>query len=371
MNLDRRRPFLTGALLIVALAAAGAVAWWLLQEPALPDGVLAGDGRVEATEVAVASKVTGRMLEMKVREGDRVRPGDLIALLSAEEIQRRVEQAESHVGAAEAQLRQRDEETRARLTEAQARLRAARERLQQTQTRVSTLEHHLDKSRADHARNQDLLAKGFISERQLANSENALRQAEGDLAEARRLAAAAQAEVEGAQASVAGIERQRPALLQSLQQEAGAARAARDELTVARDELRVVAPVEGTVITRVSQAGELVSPGKPIVLLADVARPYLRVYLPEREIGKVKLGDSARVYVDSFPDRPFEAIVVEVANKAEFTPKDVHMPDERATLVYAVKLEIGNPQGVLKPGMPASAHIRWQPSVAWPPPPRS
>ena len=366
-----RRLLLTSAVLVVALAGGGVLAWWLVRQPALPEGVLFGDGRIEAIEVAVASKVTGRIVEMKVREGDRVRAGDSIALLSAEEIQRRVEQAESHVAAADAQLRQRDEETRARLTEAQARLRAARERLQQAQARVGTLEHHLDKTRADHTRNRELVAQGFISERQLANSENALRQAEGELVEAGRLAAAARAEVEGAQASLTGIERQRPALLQSLQEEASAARAARDELAVAREELRVVAPVEGTVITRVSQAGELVSPGKPIVVLADIARPYLRVYLPEREIGKVKLRDSARVYVDSFPDRPFEAVVVEVANKAEFTPKDVHMPDERATLVYAVKLEIGNPQGVLKPGMLASAHIRWQPGAAWPPPPRS
>jgi HlyD family secretion protein len=90
------------------------------------------------------------------------------------------------------------------------------------------------------------------------------------------------------------------------------------------------------------------------------------VYLAEIDIGKVKLGDAARVYVDSFPDRPFEAVVTEIANKAEFTPKDVHMPDERTTLVYGVKLEIRNPEGVIKPGMPASALIRWKPDVPWP-----
>ena len=100
-------------------------------------------------------------------------------------------------------------------------------------------------------------------------------------------------------------------------------------------------------------------------MLADLERPYLRVYIPERDIGKVKLGDPARVYVDSFPNRPFEAVVTEVAKKAEFTPKDVHMPDERVTLVYSVKLEIRNPQGVLKPGMPADALIRWKPEAPW------
>ena len=127
----------------------------------------------------------------------------------------------------------------------------------------------------------------------------------------------------------------------------------------------MIAPSEGTILTKAAQPGELLSPGKPLLVLGDLERPYLRVYLPEREIGKVKLGDAARVYVDSFPGRPFDAFVIEVANKAEFTPKDVHMPDERVTLVYAVKLEIRNPQGLVKPGMPADARIRWKPDAPW------
>lgn len=365
----RRSAIAAAAVVLMGSAAVVAWRWWGVQ--GLPEGILEGHGRIEAIEVAVSSKVAGRIAELKVREGDAVRAGDTIARLSSQETERRLEQAQSHAGAAEAQLRMRDEETHTQYLEAQARLRAARERLAQTRERMATLEHHLERTRADNLRDRELVEKGFISERQLDRSDNALRQAEGELSEARRLNGAAQAELQAATASASGIERQRPALLESLKQEAAAARATSAELAVARDELEILAPVDGTVITRAAELGELLPAGKPVVVLADLARPYLRVYLTERDVGRIRLNDPARVYVDALPQRSFEALVTEVSKKAEFTPKDIHMPDERATLVFSVKLEMRNVEGLLKPGMPAAAHIRWKSAVPWPPAPRS
>ena len=349
----------------VAVVSAGAFAWWWWSSPKLPDGILEGYGRIEATEVTVSAKVSGRIAEMPVREGDRVRKGDLLAVLSAEEIGQRAAQAESRVGSAEAQLRLRDEQSKAELKQTDARLTSAREHLQETQERVKVLEHHAEQARTDFQRDRDLVAKGFISERQLSNSESRLKQAEGELTQAKKLVSAAEADVEAARAARDGIARETPALLESAAGEAAAARAARAEVGVSQSELRIVAPSDGTIITKAAEVGELLSPGKPLLVLGDLERPYLRVYLPERDIGKVKLGDAARVFVDSFPGRPFEAVVTEVANKAEFTPKDVHMPDERVTLVYAVKLEINSPQGLAKPGMPADGRIRWKPDAPW------
>lgn len=313
MNVGSKR----GLWVIGLLAAAGAfwLAWRWFAPAGLPEGILEGYGRIEGTEITVSSKVAGRLATLSVAEGDRVEPGALIVQLLAEEIE-------------------------ARLAQANGRLLAAKNQVKQVSARLSTLEHHADKARTDHRRYQALLQEGAISTQQLDQSENAVRAAEGEVTAVRELVATARAE-------------------------ATAARAARDEAQVAATETRIIAPVAGTVVTKAVEAGELVFPGMPIVVLVDLNRPYLRVYLPERDIGKVKLGDPARVYVDSFPGRPFDAIVTEVANKAEFTPKDVHMPDERVTLVYTVKLEITNPEGILKPGMPADALIRWKPDVPW------
>ena len=303
------------AVLLVALAGTG---WFLrprLFPPGLPDGILEGYGRIEGTEVTVGSQVSGRIATLPLAEGDRVGKGALIAAVSSEEIG-------------------------ARLAQANARIEAAGSRAEQAAAKLATLAHHAATARLDTQRDRELYGKGFISVRQLDRSENALH--------------LAQDEWRGAQASVA-----------EARAEAAAARAARDEAQAAMAQTRIVAPLSGTVVTRAAEPGELVFPGTPLVVLVDLNRPYLRVYLPERDIGKVKLGDPARVYVDSFPGRPFDAAVTEVAKKAEFTPKDVHMPDERVTLVYSVKLEIGNPQGLLKPGMPADARIRWKPGAAW------
>ena len=315
LNARHLRHLAIAAALLLALAGAG----WLLRPwlfpPALPEGILEGHGRIEGTEVTVSSQVAGRIAALPVSEGDRIEQGALIAAVSSEEIEARVAQAE-------------------------ARVRAAQSAMDQASAKLATLAHHAVNARIDYRRDRELYDKGFISARALDRSGNALQLAED--------------EWRGAQASVA-----------QARDEVAAARAARDEAGAAISETRIAAPLSATVTTKAAEAGELVFPGTPLVVLVDLTRPYLRVYLPERDIGKVKLGDTARVFVDSFPGRPFEAVVSEVAKKAEFTPKDVHMPDERVTLVYSVKLEIRNPQGLLKPGMPADALIRWKPGAPW------
>jgi HlyD family secretion protein len=131
------------------------------------------------------------------------------------------------------------------------------------------------------------------------------------------------------------------------------------------NDAKVVAPFGGTVLKKLVEAGEVVAAGTPLVTLVDLARLYAKVYVAEGDLGKVKLGDPARVYTDAFPRRYFAAIAAEVSQQAEFTPRDVHMKDERAKLVFAVKLAIQNPEGILKPGMPVDARLRWSPQAPW------
>jgi len=112
--------------------------------------------------------------------------------------------------------------------------------------------------------------------------------------------------------------------------------------------------------------GEVVIAGAPLLELVDLERLYLQVYVPEHQIGKVRLDLPARIYTDAFPDQPFEATIRYIASKAEFTPKEVQTPDERVKLIYAVRLYLTeNPDHQLTPGLPADAIIRWKDSVAW------
>lgn len=117
-------------------------------------------------------------------------------------------------------------------------------------------------------------------------------------------------------------------------------------------------PITGTVLKKNLEKGELAFPGTPILTLGDLGRPWMRIYLPETQIGKIRLGQKAQISVDSFPDKKFSAKIISIANKAEFTPKTVETKEDRVKLVFAVKLAVENPGAALKPGMPADASIQ-------------
>lgn len=155
------------------------------------------------------------------------------------------------------------------------------------------------------------------------------------------------------------------ALLDAVRSRREAAQANRDAVIADLKDTRVYVPSSGTIITKLVEEGEVVSPGAPLAVLVDLSRLHLKVYLPESEIGEVRIGDPARVYVDAFPGRFFEAEVTEVSQQAEFTPRDIHMKDERVRLVFGVKLGLKSPEGYLKPGMPADARIRWKGDSPW------
>ncbi len=138
------------------------------------------------------------------------------------------------------------------------------------------------------------------------------------------------------------------------------------EATSRLNDLTLTAPASGTITRRLVDAGEVVAGGAPLLVIVNLDRLYLKVYVPEAEIGKLRLGLPAQVYTDAFPERPFPATVRYIASRAEFTPKEVQTPDERVKLVYAVKLYLDdNPERRLTPGLPADAVIRWQEDAPW------
>jgi HlyD family secretion protein len=132
------------------------------------------------------------------------------------------------------------------------------------------------------------------------------------------------------------------------------------------DEMTVRAPTTGTVLVRTIERGEWVQPGTPLFSMVDLNQLYLKIYVPEPDIGKIVHDQPARVHVDAFPDRFFPARVSKIASEAEFTPKNVETREERVKLVFAVELALDeNPGSVLKPGMPADAVVRLEDGPDW------
>lgn len=193
----------------------------------------------------------------------------------------------------------------------------------------------------------------------LALAEAAARQVrirQGDVAVAEAGAGQAEAAAAGARASLD--------LVAAREQDLAAARAA---LTQAEAALRLalavranavlISPISGVVLSRGVEPGEVVAAGVPAMTVADLSSVWLRIYVPQAQLARVRIGQQALVFVDAFPGRAFQARVTEIASEAEFTPRNVATREERAKLVFAIRLGLPNPEGLLKPGMPADGRI--------------
>ena len=122
-------------------------------------------------------------------------------------------------------------------------------------------------------------------------------------------------------------------------------------------EAMVVSPIDGVVLRKNLEAGETANPGVPILTLVNPRDVWLRAYVPETEVGRLKVGDAAKLRVDAFPDRVFTGRLTEIGSEAEYTPRNVQTKKERVNLVFRIKIQIDNPQGILKPGLPADADV--------------
>jgi len=387
------RPILiAGAIALVAALALAGWSWWRSRLNAT--GILRASGRIEVTEVNVSSKVTGRVTTLHVDEGTDVKAGQLIADLEGQELEAQLRQARAALQSAEARLAQarislqvEPITVRTQIRQAEETLRAAEERLRMLQAGFRTQEieegranlrqaqARLEITRLTRDRFRDLLADGAISKQELDRAESDLQAAEAAVRAARerlnileegsrrediRMAQAerdrAAAALEAARANAATLDlRQQDVRVAEASVREAAANVRRLETQVA--ELKVFAPLGATVLTKAVEAGEVVSAGKPLVLLGDLDHPWIKIYVPETQLGKIRLGAPARVLVDSFPNQPFRGTVTWIADQAEFTPKNVQTAEERVNLVYAVKITIQNAERKLKAGMPADAEL--------------
>jgi HlyD family secretion protein len=387
------RPALIVALGAVAagLALAGWV-WWRDRQDTRD--VIQASGRIEVTEVNVSSKVTGRVIKRYVDEGADVKAGQLIAVLEGEELEAQLRQARATLQSAEARLLQARISLRIEPTLVQAQIRQAEENLRSAEERLRLLQagsrpQEIEEGRANLRQNlarleiarltrdryRDLLADGAVAKQDLDRAESDFQAAEAAvratrehlgmleegsrvedirMAQAERDRAAAALEAARANAATLDLRQQDVRVAEAAVREA-AANVQRLESQVA--ELKVFAPLDATVLTKAVEAGEVVAAGKPLVLLGDLDHPWIKVYVTETEVGKVKLGAPARILVDSFPQQPFRGTVTWIADEAEFTPKNIQTKEERVNLVYAVKITIDNAQRKLKAGMIADADL--------------
>lgn len=317
MSTNHRSSRLFAVSLLILLLAAGGFGYWKSLQDRLPEGLSMGNGRLEATEVQIASKIPGRLTEVRVNEGDKVLQGQLLARMDTRTLEAQRSQAEAEV------LR-------------------ARENLSAAEANVQLRQSELLLANQELKRSQELFRRGFASQ-QIIDQQQA-RLNTGNAA-----VLAAQAQVAAVKAAI------------------GAALAQVAQLTSEIDDSSLRAPIDGIIQLRLAEPGEVLGAGGRVLLLIDPNDQYMNLYLPASVTGRLTVGDESRIVLDALPNQPLPAKISFVAAKSQFTPKEVETRDERQKLVFRVKVRLTQPATVpqAKPGMPGAGYVRTA-TVDWP-----
>lgn len=335
------------------------------RKPVLPDGLLQANGRIEGDTVVVASKFAGRIRKLHVREGDSVQQGAVIVELEDAQVRAKLDEAQRAVSVVDQQIGWAEAGVALARRQVPLDIDAAQAGIALAKAMIAKAEAARDQARRDADRFRTLAERATIGKQRSEQAELAATAASRDLEAAEQQLVRAEKKL--AQANLGWDQvHVREREIATLNAQLRATRAALAEPETVLQDLTVVAPISGVVSSRIRDVGEVVGAGGPVLTLVDLEKLYLKVYVPEVLIGKLRLGLCARVYTDTFPDTPFDATVGYISSRAEFTPKEVQTTDERVKLVYAVKLYFtANPAHRLTPGLPADAIIQWREGSAW------
>jgi HlyD family secretion protein len=279
-------------------------------------------GNIEAHESVLSFKtVQSRIVDLPFNEGQWVGKGTVLAVVDGADYQQQLAMAETSLAVQQRQLE------------------SSRQNLQTAARTLLVDQADLEQRKLDLRRAKELQSQGFVSTANLDQAETALKQSTAVLERDQSLQNAAARNIEVAQASVHNNE----------------AAIALARIVLGYTTLR--APFDGVVTVRQAELGEVVVPGTPVMTLADLDHIWLRAYVNETDLGRIRLGQAVAVSSDSHPDKRYQGRISFISDKAEFTPKSVETHAERVTLVYRVKIDITNPTHELVPGMPADAHI--------------
>jgi HlyD family secretion protein len=335
--------------LLVLAVVAGCAVWYFLEGKVESSTELVLSGNVEVIESSLGFRIPGRMIARFKDVGDEVREGELLAELDAADEKTALDKALAEEKRAQAALDDLLQGTR------KQQIREAEQGLARARASLNRARADLDLARMDFKRFQALYHDAVISKQEFDRSRTAFVTAQKQVEEQQAGVRSARAHLDLMREGFrAGDIAKARAVLASARQGVEQAR-----LRLAYTKL--YAPFAGTVLTKVAEPGEYLGAGSVVLTMADLSRVFVRAYVPEPQLVRVKQGDTVRVSVDGLGDTHFTGRVGFIADEAEFTPKTVQTPEERIKLVYRIKVYVDNRHGLLKAGMPARVHIPLNP----------
>ncbi len=344
---SRQRWLIAG--IAVLLAGGSYLAWQTFRPGGLPEGIAGGNGRIEAVEIDISTRVSGRIKEILAGEGDFVTAGQLIAIMDTEQLQAQRSEAEAGLQRAVIGI----DTARSLVTQRVAERETA-------QAVIAQREAELDAARKKLHRSEQLSERGNVSEQVLDDDRARAQGATAAVGAAKAQLAASEAAISSARSQVVAAEAS-----------VVAARATVRRVDADLDDSALKAPRDGRVQYRVAQPGEVLSAGGRVLNLVDLSDVYMTFFLPTAQAGRVAIGAEVRLVLDAAPGTIIPATVSFVADVAQFTPKTVETLEERQKLMFRVKGRIA-PELLrkyiqqVKTGLPGMAYVRLDPKAEWP-----
>jgi HlyD family secretion protein len=389
---------LIAVVVIALLATAGWFGYKQYATPPADNGILKVSGRIEGYETNVGPKIGGRVDFIAHREGDMVKQGELLVKISDDDVQAQLRSAmakkqrakdladqstyqinvvNSQIEEAQLRVTQSAEDMRAQIDQADANVSQAEAKVSESEAQVTQAQSDLKLAKIRKQRYAFLASKGAVTldENDQANTTAATAEAIVSAKTSALDASRKQLNVAKAALNQAKSTRLNPSMrraqvnalseqlsqakyqVKSALQEVKSAQADQDQINANIAYLNIRSPISGVVTARVVEPGAVAVPGQTLLSLIDLNTVYLRGYVPEGRIGSVRVGQRARVFLDSAPDKPLEGEVIQIDPEASFTPENIYFKDDRVKQVFGIKIGIKQPDRFAKPGMPADAEI--------------
>lgn len=332
----------------------------------LPENLIEGTGRIDGDLILLNTKYPGRVKEINAEEGSSVKKGDVLARLKSEEMEARLEQAAANALAVQKELNAAQKEFEIlkkslpnSVEKSYQALKIARAQIAELTSSIESLELILTQDEKDYLRFKKMFEKALLEKHKLELAklkyENDLKKLDSlklKREQARNNEKISLLDTKDAQISLLKIEVSQERI-KAYEQKLKAAVAAEKEISAMIKEMTLVSQIDGYVVDKTAHIGEVVGAGAAVVTLIDPKALYLKIFVDTMKNGKIKIADRAVIFLDAYPNRPIEAKVVRISQKAEFTPKEVSVRSDRIQRVYAVDLKPLQHDPLLKLGLPA------------------
>jgi HlyD family secretion protein len=366
VQLQILKKYWLGFFVLVLVAVAIYFIYLKLNPKKLPPNLVMGTGRVDGDLININTKYPGRIKNLFVDEGDKIKENQLIATLTSKEYEAQLNAVKSEIKAKTKEIEAKKIElkiTKETLPEnvkkAQSSLEANKSMLKELEKNIDALEKVVKQDEKDYQRFQNLLKKNLIPQEKVEKVKlkldtdkdklKALIEKKEQIIAAIKAAESTLKQAESTLKKVEALEKAIQALNEGIQ----ALKFKKQQIEYVINELKIFSPINGYVVDKVSNKGEVIGAGMPVVTAVNPDELYLKIFIDTIYTGKVKIGDKAEIFLDAYPDKPIKASVVKIAKKAEFTPKEVAVREDRIQRVYAVHIKPLKPNPLLKLGLPA------------------